>query len=219
MTNIAQQVGLSGASTEPSGYKPPYWTVTNFSDIGNPSGQTQAQGVSGPRGWKNEIFQYQGSVFMQRGNHTIKFGLQANRYHDTFIEAIRPAGQTSFNGQWTAGAGSSGFAFADVMLGLPREIVASIDIFDPYFRNSQIMPWVQDNWKISSRLTLTLGLRYEWLGVPQAKYNQISNFYQTSPTSAEIITPTNAYAAQGYAQSPSNLGRALIGNDNNNFAP
>ncbi len=218
-TNIAQQLGLMGACNQPSCYHAPYWTATNFSDIGNPAGQTQAQGVSGPRGWKNEIFQYQGSVFMQRGNHTIKFGLQANRYHDTFIEGIRPAGQTAFTGQWTAGAGSSGFAFADLMLGLPQQIVASVDIFDPYFRNSQIMPWVQDTWKVSPKLTLTLGLRYEWLGVPQAKYNQISNFYQTSPTTAEIIVPTNAYASQGYAQAPSSLGRGLIGSDNNNFGP
>jgi hypothetical protein len=32
-----------------------------------------------------------------------------------------------------------------------------------------MMPWVQDTWKVSPRLTLTLGLRYEWLGVPIAK--------------------------------------------------
>src|SRR5882724_6702681 len=161
-TNVAQQLGLSGACNQPICYHAPYWTVTNFSDMGNPSGATQGQGVSGPRGWKNEIFQLQGSLFMQRGNHTIKAGFQANKYRDTFVEAIRPAGQTSFNGQWTAGAGSSGFALADVLLGLPREIVASIDIFDPNYRNNQIMPWAQDNWKINSRLTLSLGIRYEW---------------------------------------------------------
>jgi hypothetical protein len=216
--NVAQQLGLSGACNQPVCYHAPYWTVTNFSDIGNPSGQTQGQGVSGPRGWKNEIFQLQASLFAQRGNHTIKFGFQGNRYHDTFVEAIRPAGQTSFNGQWTAGAGSSGFALADVMLGLPREIVASIDIFDPNFRNSQLMPWVQDTWKVSPKLTLTLGLRYEWLGVPQAKYDKIANFYQTSPTTAQIITPQNT-GLPAYTQKPNSLGRGLLMNDNNNFGP
>lgn len=216
--NVAQQLGLSGACNQPICYHAPYWSVTNFSDMGNPAGATQGQGVSGPRGWKNEIFQLQTSLFMQRANHTIKFGFQGNRYHDTFVEAIRPAGQTSFNGQWTAGAGSSGFAFADVLLGLPREILASIDVFDPNFRNSQVMPWIQDDWKISPRLTVSLGLRYEWLGVPQAKYDKIANFYQNSPTTAEIITPKNT-GLPAYTQKPSNLGRGLLMNDNNNFAP
>lgn len=217
-TNVAQQLGLNGACNQPICYHAPYWTVTNFSDFGNPAGATQGQGVSGPRGWKNEIFQVQSSMFMQRGTHTIKFGFQGNRYRDTFVEAIRPAGQTSFNGQWTAGAGSSGFALADVLLGLPRETLASIDIFDPNYRNSQAMPWVQDNWKVNSRLTLTLGLRYEWLGVPQAKYDKIANFYQTGPKTAQIIVPRPS-ANPAYTQKPDTLGRGLLMSDNNNFAP
>jgi hypothetical protein len=157
-------------------------------------------------------------MFMQRGTHTIKFGFQGNRYRDTFAEAIRPAGQTSFNGQWTAGSGSSGFALADVLLGLPRETLASIDIFDPNYRNSQAMPWVQDNWKVNSRLTLTLGLRYEWLGVPQARYDKIANFYQTGPRTAQIITPRNT-GNPAYTPKPDSLGRGLLMSDNNNLAP
>lgn len=217
-SNVSQELGLSGACNQPICYHAPYWSVTNFSDFGNPSGATQGQGVSGPRGWKNEIFQLQASMFMQRGNHTFKYGFQANRYRDTFVEAIYPAGQTSFNGQWTAGTGSAGFALADVVLGLPREIRASIDIFDPGFRNNQYMPWVQDDWKINNRLSVNLGVRYEWLGNPVSRYNKIANFYQTSPTTATIITPTDTGVA-GISKKPDSLTPGLLMNDNNNFAP
>jgi hypothetical protein len=147
---------------------------------------------------------------MVRGRHTLRVGFTGNRYRDTFPEAIRPVGQHQFNGQWTAGPGSRGFALADALMGLPRSIQASIDIFDPNFRNSHAMPWIQDDWKIARTLTLNLGLRYEWLGRPFANRDRISNFLATGPNEGRIITP---------ADRPSDLGRGLQHNDNNNFAP
>jgi len=96
--------------------------------------------------------------------------------------------------------------------------MASIDIFDPNFRNSHVMPWAQDDWKISPRLTLNLGLRYEWMGKPQSKYDTIANFYQTGPDTAQIITPRDT-GKPGFTKKPDNLGRSLLMNDNNNFAP
>ena len=166
--------------------------------------------MSGPRGWKDEIFQIHDSLLLARGRHTIRAGFTGNRYRDTFPEAIRPVGDHRFNGQWTAGPDSAGFAFADLLLGLPRQIVASIDIFDPNFRNSQAMPWFQDDWKLTNRLTLNLGLRYEWFGRLVANRDKISNFYQTGSNEARIVTP---------ADRPAELGRSLLHNDNNNFAP
>ena len=216
--NDAKLLGEMGTCDLPACWHAPYFTVTNFSTLGNPNGATMGQGVSGPRGWKNEIFQINSSLSLVRGKHVIRIGFTGNRYRDTFVEAYYPAGQDNFNGQWTAGAGSAGFAFADVMLGLPREILAGLDIFDPNYRNSHVMPWVQDDWKLTPRLTLNFGLRYEWMGKPQANRNTIANFYQTGPASAEIVTPKDT-GLSGYFLKPDSLGRALMMNDNNNFAP
>jgi hypothetical protein len=216
--NTAKLLGLNGTCDLPACWHAPYFTVTNFSTLGNPNGATQGQGVSGPRGWKNEIFQINSSLSLVRGKHVIRVGFTGNRYRDTFVEAYYPAGQHNFNGQWTAGPGSSGFAFADVMLGLPREILAGLDIFDPNLRNSHVMPWAQDDWKVTPRLTINLGIRYEWMGKPQSNRDKIANFYQTGPASAEIITPQDT-GISGYFKKPDSLGRSLLGNDNNNFAP
>src|SRR5438552_3720218 len=147
--NTAKLLGLNGVCDLSACWHAPYFTVTNFSTLGNPNGATQGQGVSGPRGWKNEIFQINSSLSLVRGRHVIRVGFTGNRYRDTFVEAYYPAGQHNFNGQWTTGPGSSGFAFADVLLGLPREILAGLDIFDLNYRNSHVMPWVQDDWKIT----------------------------------------------------------------------
>jgi outer membrane receptor protein involved in Fe transport len=208
--DVAAEFGLKGHCRVPECWHAPYFVVQEFSVMGNPNGQTQGQGVSGPRGWTDEIFQVHDSLLIVRGKHTIRVGFTGNRYRDTFVEAIRPVGEHRFNGQWTAGPGSSGFALADALLGLPRQVLASIDIFDPNFRNSQVMPWAQDDWKVTRRLTLNLGLRYEWFGRPVARRDTISNFYQTGPNEARIITP---------ADRPAGLGRSLLRDDKNNFAP
>ena len=216
--NDAELLGLKGTCQDPACWHAPFFSVTNFSSLGNPSGATQGQGVSGPRGWKDEMFQLNSSLYLTRGSHTFRVGFTGIRYHDTFVEAYYPAGQHSFNGQWTAGAGSAGFAFADTMLGLPREIIASLDIFDPNWRYSHVMPWAQDDWKITPRLTVNLGIRYEWMGKPQSNRNHFSNFYQTGPTTAQIITPIDT-GIPGYTLKPDSLGRSLLKNDNNDFAP
>jgi hypothetical protein len=208
--DVAEELGLRGTCRDPACWHAPYFVVQDFSTMGNPNGATLGQGVSGPRGWKDEIFQIHESLMMLRGNHTIRVGFTGNRYRDTFPEAIQPVGQHSFNGQWTAGSGSRGFALADLQMGLPRQIIASIDIFDPNFRNNQAMPWIQDDWKVTRKLTLNLGLRYEWFGRLAANRDRISNFYQTGPNTAEIIVPANR---------PEGIGRSLVRNDNNNFAP
>ena len=208
--DVAQELGLKGTCRDPACWHAPYFSVQDFSLMGNPNGATLGQGVSGPRGWKDEIFHIHESLLIVRGKHTLRVGFTGNRYRDTFPEAIRPVGQHNFNGQWTAGTGSRGFAFADVLMGLPRQILASVDIFDPNFRNNQAMPWVQDDWKISRKLTLNMGLRYEWLGRPVANRDRISNYIITGPGQGSIVTP---------ADRPSGLGRALARNDNNNIAP
>jgi len=210
--DVPKLIGLKGACEDPQCWHVPSFGATGYNAFGNP------QQPAGPRGWKSETFELQTSLSILKGNHTIKFGFTGNRLRDTFWEVLVPAGTWTFTGQWTAGTGSSGYALADLMLGLPRTIQASIDQFDPNLRYSQAMPWVQDDWKISRKITLNLGLRYEWLGRPYSNRDKISNFYQTGPNSATIITPRET-GSPLVQKEPDFLPRSLVENDNNNFAP
>jgi hypothetical protein len=64
---------------------------------------------------------------------------------------------------------------ADMLLGIPGTYLLSPELFNPLFRQWELMPWVQDDWRITSKLTLNLGLRYEWRPWPISKNNSISN--------------------------------------------
>ncbi len=232
--DVSARLGLQGAcSANPSCWHAPYFNVQDFSTMGNPSGVTRGQGISGPRGWKNEIFEMGGRYYVTKGNHNLRVGMDVRKYRDTFPEAIRPAGQHVFNGQWTKGSASNafpsadfdltGFAMADAIMGLPRTINASVDIFDPNFSSFSFFPWVQDDWKVSSKLTINFGLRYERAGRPYSRNDSISNFIEISPGVGRIMTPASRPPPAGFSDTfipaPAGISRALMHNDNNNFAP
>jgi hypothetical protein len=210
--DVPKLIGLAGACEDPQCWHVPSFAATGYSAFAQP------QQVSGPRGWKSETFELQTSLSILKGNHSVKFGFTGNRMRDTFWEVIMPAGSWTFTGQWTAGSGSSGYALADLLLGLPRTIQASIDEFDPNLRYSQAMPWIQDDWKISRRITLNFGLRYEWLGRPYSNRDKIANFYQSGPAAAAIITPKDTGSPLAQVR-PNFLPRSLVHDDYNNLAP
>jgi hypothetical protein len=95
-------------------------------------------------------------------------------------------------------------------LGLPINSLASINEFDPHFVNTDLYPWVQDDWRATPTLTLNFGVRYEWSGRPVSQNNTISNI-DFSRGTAQLVTAQD-YQKFGFP-------RSLVNNDNNNFAP
>ncbi|HWQ54741.1 MAG TPA: carboxypeptidase regulatory-like domain-containing protein [Bryobacteraceae bacterium] len=197
--NVVQTLGMTGLCEVPSCWGIPQMSVSGFAQFGEHGGQA----VSGPRAWRNEVYQWQDSVYHTVGAHNIRFGVTVKRHRDNFPEAIYPRGVYSFNGFLT------GHPFGDYLLGLPRQTQTSIDLFSPHFRNSAVEPWIQNDWRVTSDLTLNFGLRWEWAGRPVSKDNTISSIIFDPNGAARLIT---AKDPQGYPSS-------LAYDDWNNFAP
>jgi hypothetical protein len=112
------------------------------------------------------------------GNHVIHFGFEYFHYimNDIYPGNEGVAGSFSFSGQYTGNSATGtvpGNGFADFLLGLPSDVTLGTPL-DFHLRNTLLGAFVQDNWRITSHLTLNLGLRYE-LTTPRGDSNGLNN--------------------------------------------
>ena len=187
----------------------------------NPSGFAQL----GPRAsWPNNNnfnnWMITEGLLWQRGKHTLKFGGEL-RHSALYRDAARfRRGRFNFNGQFTSefpnvgsSRSSTGNGLADMLLGYVSGGNYSNSQGEDY-RTRYFGFYVQDDWKLTPRLTLNLGLRYEvfCLGTyPDPDKQQSSRYLLAGinvPTVAEekFVFPTSSSDAGGHA-------------DKNNFAP
>jgi hypothetical protein len=136
-----------------------------------------------------------------KGRHQMKFGADlmlpmSNEYFD-----VAPTrGNLSFTTQYT------GNAFADFMLGyVQRAQLTNVFVVTQELRSQSFFG--QDDWRASDKLTVNLGLRYDYMTPAVEKDNHMANF---DPAGAGKLV----FAEDGSIES-----RALVNPDRNNFAP
>ena len=143
---------------------------------------------------------------LTRGGHTIKVGGEIRWSQFNISQEAAPRGQFSFSGQFTQNHTTStgGSPLADMLLGLP--ITARISTVIG-LHNRQHVPsfFAQDDWKITPRLTVNLGLRYDYFSPTVELNNRQSNF--------DYKTGTIIVAGQNGAS------RSLVQADKANFTP
>jgi len=186
------QVGLTNVPNDPSivgGL--PKMNLQGFDAIGRHTSTPQFQT---PRSWNPRA-----AFSLHSRNHFIKFGAEYLRLSTEISDLNAVIGRMNFDNRFT------GRAVGDLLLGLPTQLaLTSLTVMD----QSQWMTFffIQDDYKITPKLTLNMGLRYEFATPPLEKENRFINF---DPT-----TGTDIAAKDG-----SIYERALIHPDLNNFAP
>lgn len=114
-------------------------------------------------------FEYKGSIGWTKGAHSIRAGMSAIRRQYSI-----PSNDVQFHGNFTFGGALSGDNGADALLGLPSAFVQDTG-YTVALRETDWVGWVTDDYKVTHRLTLNLGLRYEpfipwldtWANIPQ----------------------------------------------------
>ena len=138
------------------------------------------------------------SVTWIRGAHTLKFGF--NGMHTR--QNSYPTSPSGSLGTFDFTGFATNYALADFLLGIPRDSIRSGIV--PAFnnRNYEYGGYVQDDWKLSSRLTLNFGLRYEFHQPFRDRDNRLANF---DPVSGSIVIPTEAVRAFIAPNYPTNI--------------
>ena len=163
-----------------------------------------------------------------KGAHSLKFGTEIRREEFTIFQPDAARGTLDFSSTLTDNPGSlnpgtGGLGFASFMAGLADGgSINNLHNVD-YFRQTYSF-YTQDDWKVSSRLTLNLGLRYELFLPVTERHNQVASFDLTNPNNPTLIVPQGLKVQLtpivGQSVQVSATGsKGLINTDWNNFAP
>jgi hypothetical protein len=154
--DVAKQLGIPGLPD----LAPSTWGIPSFSFTGF-SGWSEAD----PAVTYDTVVQATDNFSLTKGSHTLKFGAEIRR--DRYNQSGNQRAHGSFNFDGTAtiipggSISTSGFGFADFLIGNVKEADRTANIADAMFRATSVYGFAQDDWKVSRRLTLSLGVRYE----------------------------------------------------------
>jgi hypothetical protein len=149
----------------------------SFSDLG-PLGYEQYQ--------EDPLAQdINGSLVKIVGAHSIKVGGEFRALRNNFYQWSYPSGTFTADDSWTRqfpqSQDATGFSVASLLLGLP----SGGDITEDEKSISTSQYWAfygQDDWKISPKLTLNIGLRYDWDVPHEEARNQLSYWDPNAPS-------------------------------------
>jgi hypothetical protein len=190
-----------------------------------------------------DLFSVQPTLTQLYGNHTLRYGYDFRKLRERFSSDGYSTGRFLFDGTYTMQASNSGSTqrdragrdLASFILGLP--VSGSTSIIDnptEYDTSSTYhAAFIQDDYKLSSKMTLNIGLRYEFeTGVREKEGRIVTDFDQTieSPIRAAAIANYNLSVPAGVPITPfQNLSGGLIfasssneanqKTDKNNFQP
>jgi hypothetical protein len=162
--------------------------------IGNHGGGFNS-GLFGHEGWLGVFdqpsFHFGGTVSWVKSNHNVKFGGDAIKLSQRYgVTGGLNGPQLNFDGRFSSlGAGQNNFVYgmADLLLGRTTTF-SQVGVLDYTIHNWDYYFFVQDDWKITPRLTLSPGLRYEIFAPSNVNGNQRTEYFTPNPVQGSIST-------------------------------
>lgn len=160
---------------------------------------------------KSNVWNFSDNLSWVRNKHTIKMGFDFQYLDIPTFAALQGRGSWVFSGVFTQNPLSrpgTGSSVADVLLGLPNSITIGSPS-DAKERARNYYGYVQDDWAITTRLTLNFGMRYE-ITAP---------FFDANNRLANLVLEPGSLNQQYIIAGDNRLPRSLQTLDRNNFAP
>ena len=214
---VVQQVGLQGLdlSTEGDLRGVPYVTFNNFATMQEfPS-----------YFWRSQTLEALDNLTVVKAKHNLKMGFLL-RHNIVNVSPGDDPTESDFGSLYFDGF-ATGMDYADFLLGLPHVTERFTRSQPRYDRYNQWGVFAQDNFQLSDRLTLNLGLRWEHFPPARDKYDmrytfdlQNGNFILASQKSLKVVNPI--WLTTGILEQASQVGYptgTLLENNTHDFGP
>jgi hypothetical protein len=192
---------------DPRYVKLPNIAVTGYSSLG---------GVASRNNVATDIHEFAANLTTMAGAHNLRYGFAHRVYRRNNYNFGNSAGSLNFDTTWTRGpldnspGAPMGQSFASFLYGLPGN--GNFPISDSYAEQSTVPAlFLQDDWKVTRKLTLSLGIRYERPSPVTERFDRSVRGFDAnavSPIAAQVLAN---YAANPIAQVPVNQFKVLGG--------
>lgn len=179
------------------------------------------------------LYSYSSQLVMSKGSHLMKMGGEQRIFFNNFFQPPYPTGFLNFTDDVTsqipnsgAGGGTQGNPFASLLFGYPDNS-SVINIYPSVANKSKETGfYFQDDWKVTPKLTVNLGLRYEWSTPYTERSNRIefSDFTGNSGMSIDLSAGgqnpgLGTVQLVGTTLFPNTAGMRSVPVDRNNWGP
>jgi hypothetical protein len=170
------------------------------------------------------VYQILDNVTKVWGRHSLKAGLQLESIRTSFSQSTYPRGRYVFNGEFSGQYAADGTNTPNTGGGVPDALtdnMGSVGLSPGW--NTSYYRWyrsgyVQDDWRISPRLTLNLGVRYDYVQPESSKPDNVANFVVkqsqlTAPgagVNGQSATGTAVYELPSQLQSQNLLSQSFL---------
>jgi outer membrane receptor protein involved in Fe transport len=173
--DIVSELGITGVQFGgPQVWGIPSFTIPGYAALGDDN-------FFLPMRLRNNTYHLADNFSWSLGQHTLRFGGEVRRFEFNIIQIFTPRGDFRFTPNFTnRNAGTqagdtTGDALASMLLGLPVQQRRTVGTANAYLRQHSVAGYLQDDWKLSARLTLNLGVRYEFTSPFYDKFDRLSN--------------------------------------------
>jgi len=232
--DVVSELNIPGVASGP----PIAWGIPSIAISGGFNGF--GDDSEGPYVNTNSTYQIVDNLSWTTGSHNFRFGgeVRWDQYNQVGNQFARGAFLFEPNATTNRGASGTGNSFAEFLLGYCKRCEVSVSLAQAQFRAFSQAFYIDDTWKLTPKLTLNLGLRYEYTPPWTDKTGRLVNifvpFFDNTPNVADksrhpVFIRTGSgdfYEGLALRFNPAiqvardgRLGERLVDDDRNDFAP